>query len=43
LIVCLLLIERKRKRERNSQGAFFQGRHALLAVSCRIFLAVRCN
>jgi hypothetical protein len=35
----LLLFEKKKEiKERNVQGAFFQGRHALLAMPCQDFL-----
>jgi hypothetical protein len=42
---CLLLVGRERKREREKQpGGFFpRAGHALLAVLCGIFVAVRCN
>jgi hypothetical protein len=45
----LLLVGRKKerekkKKERNSWGAFFpRAGHAFLAVLCRIFATVRCD
>jgi hypothetical protein len=45
-MLCLLLVEGKKKnrKEKKRSGGFFPREgHTLLAVPCRIFLAVRYN